>query len=96
MQKSLTSQKTFNKTNVIQNKCDRKSSNVADTFDSYFSSIPHKLLSENHFQLPYNSINLDDYVKTKMPLENSFDIPFVSNYFVHKFLSSLDVNKHAD
>ena len=28
-----------------------------------------------------------------MPLENSFDIPPVSNYFVHKFLSSLDVNK---
>ena len=74
-------------------KPDRKSSNVADTFNSYFSSIPHKLLSENHFQLPYNSINLDDYVKTKMPLENSFDIPLVSNYFVHKFLSSLDVNK---
>ena len=31
--------------------------------------------------------------KPKMPLENSFDIPLVSNYFVHKFLSSLDVNK---
>ena len=45
------------------------------------------------FQLPYNSINLDGYVKTKMPLENSFDTPPVSNYFVHKFLSSLDVNK---
>ena len=37
------------------------------SFNSYFSSIPHTLLSENHFQLPYNSINLDNYVKPKMP-----------------------------
>ena len=72
---------------------DKKSSNVANSFDSYFSSIPQKLLSENDFHLPYNSFNLDNYVKTKMPLGNSFDIPTVSYHFVHKFLSSLDVNK---
>ena len=28
-----------------------------------------------------------------MPLENSFNIPHVSNYFVHKFLCSLYVNR---
>ena len=72
---------------------DKKSSNVANSFNSYFSSNPQKLLSENDFHLPYNSFNLDNYVKTKMSLENSFDIPTVSYHFVHKFLSSSDVNK---
>ena len=62
-------------------------------FNSSFPSIPHKISSENHFHLPYNSINLDNYVKTKMPLEKSFNLPPVSYHFVHEFLSSLDINK---
>ena len=38
---------------------------------------------------------LDKYLKTKMPLQNSFSISFISENYVEKYLNYLDQNKSA-
>ena len=76
------------------NKLYTRDADIANIFNKHFTSIADKYLSHsssnNHSP---DMLPLKEFIKHKLPKENIFKIPFMTEHFVGKCISNLDNNK---
>ena len=66
---------------------------IADCFNKHFTQIANKCLSNTTPPCDLQYTKLKIFVQSKMPPGNSFNIPPVTEKWIHKTLSTLDKNK---
>ena len=80
------------KTITYENKTFTDDADIANTFNKYFTSVSEKYLNKEKSLSP-NLKKLEAFITTKLPKENIFNIPYITEDFVYTFLTSLDNNK---
>ena len=80
------------KTITYENKTFTNDADIANTFNKYFTSVSEKYLNKEKSLSP-NLKKLEAFITTKLPKENIFNIPYITEDFVYKFLTSFDNNK---
>ena len=80
------------KTITYENKTFTDDADIANTFNKYFTSLSEKYLNKEKSISP-NLKKLEAFITTKLPKENIFNIPYITEDFVYQFLTSLDNNK---
>ena len=83
------------KTITYENKTFTDDADLANTFNKYFTSVSEKYLNKEKSLSP-NLKKLEAFITTKLPKENIFNIPYITEDFVYKFLTSLDNNKATE
>ena len=88
-------QKAVNITSIRHdNKVYTRDADIANIFNKHFTGIADKYLSHsssnNHSP---DMLPLKEFIKHKLPKENIFKIPFMTEHFVGKCISNLDNNK---
>ena len=67
---------------------------ISETLNNFFSTISEKLKSEHPQENPeFDTINLDDYIKEKIPSSVQFGIPLMKLANLTSALKALDVTK---
>ena len=87
------SSKSNDTTNVkYNNKTYTNVDDIANIFNEYFTSVIEKYLKNDNI-LSRNPHKLENFISTKLPKGNIFNIPHIAEDFVYKYLTNLDINK---
>ena len=65
---------------------------IANTFNQYFTSVAEKYINKEKSLSP-NIQKLEHFISEKLPKGNIFNIPYITQDFVYKYLTNLDNNK---
>ena len=71
-----------------------ESNDIVNKLNEYFTSISKRLNSEqSQEEIPFDVTRLNDYVRTKIPENVSFQIPLMKHCELISIVKSLDVTK---
>ena len=82
------------KTLTYKNKIFTDDADIANTFNQYFTSVAEKYINKEKSLSP-NLQKLEPFISEKLPKGNIFNIPYITQDFVYKYLTNLDNNKAA-
>ena len=86
------SNKSNIKTLTYKNKIFTDDADIANTFNQYFTSVAEKYINKEKILSP-NLQKLEHFISEKSPKGNIFNIPYITQDFVYKYLTNLDNNK---
>ena len=77
------------KTLTYKNKIFTEDADIANTFNQYFTSVAEKYINKEK-SLSSNLQKLEHFISEKLPKGNIFNIPYITQDFVYKYLTNLD------